>query len=249
MKTRTCQECGHEITRAHSNCHNCGAQIRSKPLRAIIIGLVCGLAATIILYIAQDSEFTWFSGPAKANAARLPEPKHTKPSPADAPPPAPVMPNYITPAGSVERLVEDIALDVLGVRLDDPTLNPSIISIEKKVPADNAANQYQIEIHYRLAWKPTGSQARNEMLNNVGLLIERIFSDPNLVQVSTLVLYPSLQVGDPYQPQSRVEEPAGLLIIRRDVAERTDWHNVDVRGVEDMLQLEDKFWLHTNLNP
>lgn len=250
MKTRTCHECGHELTGAHLHCHNCGAQMRSRPLRAIIIGLICGLTTTIILYIAQDTEFSWFSGPAKANAARPPEllPGKAPSTPANTPPPAPVLPNYTTSAGSLERLVEDIAIDIFGARLNDPTLNPTIISVEKVLLADKSTNEYQIDINYRLAWKPTGSQTRRELLNNIGLLAERIFNDPNLVQVAVLVLHPSLQVGDPYQPQNRCEEAAGLLILRRDVAQRTDWRNTDVHGVEDMLKLEDKYWLHANLN-
>mgnify|MGYP001212098342 CR=1 FL=1 len=250
MKTYRCRECGYEITKGHSKCHNCGAQVRPKALRAIIIGVVCGLAASVILYYAQYFDLSWFNGPSRAVAARLPEPEITKPAPDDMPTPAPVTPNYTTPAGSLERLVEEIAVDILGVRLDDPTFNPCIISVEKNIVPDSAiANEYQVVIHYRLVWKPTGSQIRQEMFNNIGLIAERVFSDPNLVQISTLVLEPSLQVGDPYQPQNRREEAAGLMIIRREMAERTDWRNTDVRGVEEMLRLDEKFWLHENLNP
>lgn len=246
MCTIVCQDCGHEAQDQNLHCPNCGATIRRRPARLILIGLIGSMVICVVLWIIQIMDGSSVLGPRKAAAAQAQPEKPAKTSTDQ--PSAPTQPHdnipLATKAGTMERLAEEKMIELLSSSM--VIANKSLVkNIAKSADKEAGPGRYVLTITYRESQSDKPSETVDNLLGHIRVLGDKLFSEAQLGQVTTFIFMPCASSATANGLGQ--DEPMGKIVLDRAIAEATDWQNIGNKELMNILQREESFGLHKSL--
>ncbi|MEW6556082.1 MAG: hypothetical protein AB1349_01855 [Elusimicrobiota bacterium] len=151
--------------------------------------------------------------------------------------------SYVTPEGSLERIIEKVAVDVMGKTVNWSGRPRTVIEISKTEQVSGPDNGgYLITIKYRANENLTRGLIKTGIIIDGMNLIKKLYHEPGCSQVKVYVLIPYLTLVDKYGKKS--EEQIGGIVLRRAVADRINLENIFQDRFEQILQSDGQLWLH-----
>jgi hypothetical protein len=271
MSLVKCRECGHEVSSRAHKCHNCGAPVTHRLFRLVLIALLGGIMVTGLLLFTQgyfDDYFqpgptvAWalphrptaqLENPASGSEQSAPESQNTPEAAIPTPNPYLVIlpqgtaPGYVTAPGSLERRLETMMMQAIDGQDNERVSVQRVIAIIKTQERDASdQSRYAVTVMYRGREETIPGRTREMLMLGALRFAETLFTDPTLAQVTSCTLKPHLKVIDKYGQEH--EEQVGNFTLRRAVAERVVWKNMNAQRVEQLLHDEGDFWLHPTLS-
>lgn len=143
-----------------------------------------------------------------------------------------------------ERMAENIVRDIWGAKTNWEGNEPRIISIKEIPQIDDTLT---LELRLRVDEANVESQIILNLIDNGKPTMEKFFASPELKQYEEVRIYGYLPMVDKYGNVS--EDPVAKLFMKRSLANKIAWKNIDSFKYQNILQSENAatYWIHPGI--
>jgi len=154
---------------------------------------------------------------------------------------------YITPKGTIERIVEGVAIKAFGETVNWDN-SPYTIKGIKKITQVAGPDEggYLIEVLYRTDESLSISWVKRGIFIDAIEFTKELFLPSFCEEIKIYMLKPYLILIDKYGKET--EEQVAKLVLRRAIAYKVNWRNITSEMFERLLRDEGQLWLHPALN-
>jgi len=153
---------------------------------------------------------------------------------------------YISSEGTIERIVEGVAVKAFGktVNWDNKPYPIKGITMYKQTGGLDEGS-YLVEIRYRANENLTVSLMRGGIFMDAIEFTKELYLPSFCEEIKIYMLKPYLILVDKYGKEK--EEQVAKLVLRREIANKINWKNITNERFERILRDEGQLWIHPAL--
>jgi len=154
---------------------------------------------------------------------------------------------YVTPEGTIERIVEEVAVGAFGKTVNWDNKPYTIKEIKKiKQTAGPDEGFYLVEIFYRTNDNLTVGLIKSGIFMDVIEFTKELFLPSFCEEIKIYMLKPYLILTDKYGKER--EEQVAKLVLRRAISYKVNWENTTNEMFKRLLINEGQLWVHPALS-